>query len=128
MKHPDVETLVPIIKASSIVAHARDFSWQEIPQLKNRAIGSYCRIAITEDSLKTYNQWLDTFYEDDLKLAGKIPDASRLEERQKALNKYIPNVLFHDILTKMHIKYPELEYVLIHCDREPTDLWNNPIR
>lgn len=128
MKQPDIETLVPIIKASSIVAHARDFSWQEIPQLKSRAIGSYCRIAITEDSLKTYNQWLDTFYEDDLKLAGKVLDASRLEERQKALNKYIPNVLFHDILSRMHIKYPELEYVLIHCDKESTDLWNNPIR
>ena len=128
MKQPDIETLVPIIKASSIVAHARDFSWQEIPQLKNRAIGSYCHIAITEDSLKTYAQWLDTFYEDDLKLVGKGPDPNCLEKRQKALNEYIPNVLFYDILNRMHIKYPELDYVLIHCDREPTDLWNNPIR
>lgn len=130
MKQPDIETLVPIIKASSIVAHARDFSWQEIPQLKNRAIGSYCRIAITEDSLKTLSRWLDTFYEDNLRLMGKegpfAPDY--MEQRQKALNKYIPNVLFHNILSRMHIKYPELEYVLIYCDREPIDLWNNPIR
>lgn len=127
MKHPDIETLVPIIKASSIVAHARDFSWQEIPQLKNRAIGSYCHVMMTEDSLKTISRWLDTFYEDNLALKGNVPDANALEKRQKALDKYIPNVLFYDILNKMHIKYPELDYVLIYCDREPTDLWNNPI-
>lgn len=128
MKQPDIETLVPIIKASSIVAHARDFSWREIPQLRNRAIGSYCQVMITEDSLKAYNQWLDTFYEDNLKLGGKGPDSDIMERRRKALNKYIPNALFHVILNKMHIKYPELEYVLIYCDREPTDLWNNPIK
>ena len=127
MKQPDIETLVPIIKASSIVAHARDFSWREIPQLRDRATGSYCHVMITEDSLKTLSRWLDTFYEDNLVLKGNGPDANALEKRQKALNKYIPNVLFHDILSRMHIKYPELEYVLIYCDREPTDLWNNPI-
>lgn len=128
MKQPDIETLVPVFKASSIVAHARDFSWQEIPQLKNRAIGSYCHVMITEDSLKTLSRWLDMFYEENLKLVGKGPDSNCLENRQKALNKYIPNALFYDILNKMHIKYPELDYVLIYCDKEPTDLWNNPIK
>ena len=128
MKHPDIETLVPIIKASSIVAHARDSSWQEITQLRNRAIGSYCHVMITEDSLKSLSQWLDTYYENNLKLKGNVPDANCLAKRQKALDKYIPNVLFYDILNKMHIKYPELDYVLIYCDREPTDLWNNPIK
>lgn len=130
MKQPDIETLVPIIKASSIVAHARDFSWREIPQLRNRAIGSYCHVMITEDSLKTLDRWLDAFYEDNIKLMGKEDplDPDCLEKRQKALKKYIPNVLFYDILSRMHIKYPELEYVLIYCDKEPTDLWNNPIR
>lgn len=121
MKHSDIEVLVPLIKASSIVAHARDFSWREIPQLRNRTLCSYCHVKITEDNLKTISQWLDTFYEDNLKLDGKAPDANILEKRQKALNKYIPNVLFYDILNKMHIKYPELEYVLIYCDKEPTE-------
>lgn len=122
MQQPDIETLVPIIKASSIVAHARDFSWREIPILRDRDIGSYCRVSITKDSLKTLYKWLDGFYEENIRYSQD------LDKRRKALNKYIPNVLFDEILNKMHIKYPELEYVLILCDKEPTDLWNNPIK
>lgn len=121
MKQPDIEILVPIIKASSIVAHAQDFSWREIPILKDRAIGNYCRVSITKDSLKTLYKWLDGFYEENIRYSQD------LDKRRKALNKYIPNVLFDEVLNKMHIKYPELEYVLILCDKESTDLWNNPI-
>ena len=121
MKQPDIETLVPIIKASSIVAHARDFSWREIPTLRDRAIGSYCQVSITKDSLKTLYRWLDGFYEENIR------HAHDLDKRRKALNEYIPNVLFDEILNKMHIKYPDLDYILILCDKEPTDLWNNPI-